>query len=88
MHDQLPLTSTRIKINHDDLLPRPQHKHSIRKWNDDRGTLELAPEMTLRRAHVISDEVEAEVQAVFPGAEVIIHQDPHGVEEARAVFRR
>lgn len=50
--------------------------------------LELAPEMTLRRAHVISDEVEAEVQAAFPEAEVIIHQDPHGVEEARAVFRR
>src|SRR3546814_2209433 len=43
--------------------------------------LELAPEMTLVRAHVISDEVEAEVQAAFPGAEVIIHQDPHGVEE-------
>jgi ferrous-iron efflux pump FieF len=50
--------------------------------------LELAPEMTLRRAHIISDEVEAEVQAAFPGAEIIIHQDPHGVEEARAEFRR
>ena len=50
--------------------------------------LELAAEMTLARAHVISDEVEAEVQAAFPGAEVIIHQDPHGVEEARADFSR
>jgi ferrous-iron efflux pump FieF len=50
--------------------------------------LELSPEMTLSRAHEISDEVEAEVEAAFPGAEVIIHQDPHGVEEARAVFSR
>jgi ferrous-iron efflux pump FieF len=50
--------------------------------------LELDPEMTLRRAHEISDMVELEVQQAFPGAEVIIHQDPHGVEEARAVFTR
>lgn len=50
--------------------------------------LELDPEMPLRRAHVISDSVEAELQTAFPGAEVIIHQDPHGIEEARAEFRR
>jgi ferrous-iron efflux pump FieF len=50
--------------------------------------LELDPEMSLRRAHEISDMVELEVQQAFPGAEVIIHQDPHGVEEARAVFAR
>lgn len=50
--------------------------------------LELDPEMPLRRAHTISDAVEAELQAAFPGAEVIIHQDPYGVAEARAEFRR
>src|SRR5690606_18474915 len=49
--------------------------------------LELDPEMPLREAHVISDAVEAELEAAFPGAEVIIHQDPHGVEEAQPVFR-
>ena len=43
--------------------------------------LELDGAMTLYRAHVIADTVEAEIEQVFPGAEVIIHQDPAGVEE-------
>jgi ferrous-iron efflux pump FieF len=42
--------------------------------------LELDPAMTLVRAHEISDEVEREVCAAFPHAEVIIHQDPAGLE--------
>ncbi|MBM3533155.1 MAG: cation diffusion facilitator family transporter [Alphaproteobacteria bacterium] len=36
----------------------------------------LPAELTLSRAHVISDEVEAELQSAFPGAEILIHQDP------------
>ncbi|HWD27680.1 MAG TPA: cation diffusion facilitator family transporter [Rhizomicrobium sp.] len=42
--------------------------------------LELDPQMSLTRAHAISDEVEAELCAAFPHAEVIIHQDPAGLE--------
>jgi ferrous-iron efflux pump FieF len=38
--------------------------------------LELDEEMSLKRAHQIADEVEAEILAFLPGAEVIIHQDP------------
>jgi ferrous-iron efflux pump FieF len=49
--------------------------------------LELDNEITLRHAHVISDAVEAGVLEAFPGAEVIIHQDPEGVVEQRARFR-
>ena len=49
--------------------------------------LELDPEMSLIEAHEVSDEVEAKLRIVFAGAEVIIHQDPHGIEEERAVFR-
>lgn len=45
--------------------------------------LELDGDITLREAHRISDAVEADVMAAFPGAEVIIHQDPHGVIERR-----
>jgi len=48
--------------------------------------IELDPLITLARAHEISDAVEHEVMAAFPNAEVIIHQDPAGVEEARAQF--
>lgn len=45
--------------------------------------LELARDISLKRAHVVSDAVEHELLAAFPNAEVIIHQDPEGVEEAR-----
>ncbi len=47
--------------------------------------LELDPEITLRRAHVISDEVEADIRQAFPAADVIIHQDPTGIEEPRDI---
>ncbi|MGZ5936016.1 MAG: cation diffusion facilitator family transporter [Rhizomicrobium sp.] len=42
--------------------------------------IELDPEIKLLRAHEISDAVEADLMAAFPRAEVIIHQDPAGVE--------
>jgi ferrous-iron efflux pump FieF len=42
--------------------------------------LELDPQMQLAEAHAISDEVERDLMAAFPGAEVIIHQDPAGYE--------
>jgi ferrous-iron efflux pump FieF len=50
--------------------------------------LELSPDILLKSAHRISDEVEAKLVAAFPGAEVIIHQDPYGLEEGRKTFRR
>ncbi len=43
--------------------------------------LELDPELSLVRAHQISDEVELLIMNEFQGAEVIIHQDPEGFEE-------
>jgi ferrous-iron efflux pump FieF len=42
--------------------------------------IELDPAMSLMRAHEVSDRVEHELCAAFPHAEVIIHQDPAGVE--------
>jgi ferrous-iron efflux pump FieF len=42
--------------------------------------IELDPQMSLMRAHEVSDEVEHQLCAAFPHAEVIIHQDPLGVE--------
>jgi len=38
--------------------------------------LELDENLSLKRAHEIADEVEAEIMMFLPGAEVIIHQDP------------
>jgi ferrous-iron efflux pump FieF len=43
--------------------------------------IELDPAMELARAHAISDQVEQELCAAWPRAEVIIHQDPAGLEQ-------
>ncbi|MFN4309671.1 MAG: cation diffusion facilitator family transporter [Ferrovibrio sp.] len=48
--------------------------------------LELDPELPLREAHRISDEIETRLLELFPGAEVIIHQDPAGYDEPQADF--
>ncbi len=47
--------------------------------------IELDPAMSLMRAHEVSDAVEHELCTAFPRAEVIIHQDPAGVEEPPAL---
>lgn len=49
--------------------------------------LEMDPSLTLLDAHTIGDQVMRGVQQVIPGAEVLIHQDPHGIPEAKAFFR-
>lgn len=36
------------------------------------------PDMSVREAHRIMDEVEARLMAEFPGTEVLIHPDPQG----------
>jgi ferrous-iron efflux pump FieF len=43
--------------------------------------IEMDGEMNLVRAHEISDDVEARLQHAFPHAEIIIHEDPAGIEE-------
>ena len=49
--------------------------------------LEMDGALSLAEAHRISEAVEADVCAAYPGAEVIIHEDPAGVVEQRATFR-
>ena len=44
--------------------------------------IELDPQMRLTEAHAISDAVEGTILNAYPGAEVIIHQDPAGLEKA------
>jgi ferrous-iron efflux pump FieF len=48
--------------------------------------LEMDGEISLYAAHRIADQVEEEILAVYPGAEVIIHQDPSGIDERRKTF--
>jgi ferrous-iron efflux pump FieF len=48
--------------------------------------IEMDGAMPLAEAHRVSDEVEAELLAAFPRAEVIIHQDPAGIIEPHRAF--
>ncbi len=43
--------------------------------------LELDPSFTLMKAHAVADAVEKRLQESFPNAEIIIHQDPAGLNE-------
>jgi ferrous-iron efflux pump FieF len=49
--------------------------------------IELDPAISLVRAHELSDEVEADLLKAFPNAQVIIHQDPFGMEAPPALAR-
>jgi ferrous-iron efflux pump FieF len=48
--------------------------------------LELDGNMTLLDAHTIADQVMRQLERAFPDAEVLIHEDPHGVSERRTSF--
>ena len=45
--------------------------------------LELDGGLSLYQAHELTDIVENEVKALYPGSQVIIHQDPPGLDEER-----
>jgi ferrous-iron efflux pump FieF len=49
--------------------------------------IELDPEISLTRAHEISDAVEGDILSAYPDAEVIIHQDPAGAERPPPLAR-
>jgi ferrous-iron efflux pump FieF len=39
----------------------------------------VSPDMTVRQAHDVMDEIEAKLGAEFPGVEILIHPDPEGL---------
>lgn len=49
--------------------------------------IELDGHMTVHAAHDVTDAIEAELFAAFPDAEVILHQEPVGVEDVRLDHR-
>ena len=38
--------------------------------------MEMDGNITLYQAHRITDEVHAELESVFPNADILIHEDP------------
>jgi ferrous-iron efflux pump FieF len=45
--------------------------------------LELDGELSLEQAHDIAHEVEERIRAAFPAADIIVHQEPAGLADAR-----
>ena len=79
----------RIKIREIAMAhPKVHDIHDMRTRRSGRYSfiqihLEMSRELTLVEAHQISDEVMYKVEEAFPSTEVLIHQDPEGVEERR-----
>ena len=68
--------------------PVVRELHDLRTRSSGQATfiqfhLELDGAMALIQAHAVSDEVEDAILMEFPGAEIIIHEDPAGVPERR-----
>jgi ferrous-iron efflux pump FieF len=90
MDRELP-DDERAKIKHIVMRhPEVRSMHDLRTRASGVNTfiqfhIELDPQCSLMRAHVVSDEVEHEVCTAFPRAEVIIHQDPEGAEPQPAL---
>ncbi len=71
--------------------PVVRELHDLRTRSSGQATfiqfhLELDGAMPLTQAHTVSDEVEDAILTEFPGAEIIIHEDPAGVQERRRRF--
>lgn len=49
--------------------------------------LEMSGDITLLEAHSIAEQVMYDIEDEFPNAEVLIHEDPAGIDERRAVFQ-
>ncbi len=69
--------------------PNVRNLHDLRTRSSGRRTfiqvhIEMDGNLTLYRAHAVADEVEVALREAFPGAEVMIHQDPHGLDEGHA----
>lgn len=45
--------------------------------------LEMSGDITLHTAHDIAEQVMHMVEEAYPRAEVLVHQDPHGIDEER-----
>ncbi len=74
-------------------LANPQVKalHELRTrasgpWIFIQFHLEMDGGISLYEAHRIADQVEGEILVAYPGAEIIIHQDPTGIVERRKTF--
>jgi ferrous-iron efflux pump FieF len=72
---RIVLANDRVRGVHDLRTRRSGHDIFIQMH------LELDDELSLFVAHEIADEVEASIREIHPQADILIHKDPHSLEE-------
>jgi ferrous-iron efflux pump FieF len=77
---QIALKHPKVRAVHD-LKTRASGPNSFIQLH-----IEMDGGIRLIEAHRISDEVEASIREAFPRAEIIIHQDPEGIDEPHEVY--
>ena len=77
---QIALRHPKVRAVHD-LKTRASGPNSFIQLH-----IEMDGGIRLIEAHRISDEVEASIREAFPRAEIIIHQDPEGIDEPHEVY--
>ena len=91
--DQELAPGTRLKIERIVLAhPEVHGLHDLRTRESGNTRfielhVELDGTMTVNAAHEITDAIEAELFAAFPDAEVILHQEPAGLDDPRLDHR-
>jgi ferrous-iron efflux pump FieF len=68
--------------------PRAHNVHDLRTRRAGSDVfielhLELDGDLNLEQAHDITHEVEARIRAAFPEADILVHQEPAGLEDVR-----
>jgi ferrous-iron efflux pump FieF len=68
--------------------PRAHNVHDLRTRRAGSDVfielhLELDADLNLEQAHDITHEVETRIRAAFPEADILVHQEPAGLEDAR-----
>ncbi len=80
--DRLKIMS--IVDNHSDVLDM----HDLRTRNSGNQLfiefhLEMDGELSISDSHDITEELEREIYNIFPKSDVLIHQEPHGIDDRR-----
>lgn len=86
MDRELPVPDRERILAAAQLHPKVKRVHELRTRSSGLQTfiqmhIVLDSDLTLLEAHRICDDVEKAVEAEFPGADILIHEDPEGIPE-------
>lgn len=86
MDRELPAEDRALIITTAEKHPKVRRVHELRTRSSGvqkfiQMHVVMDPGLTLLEAHRICDDVESAIEADFPGADILIHEDPDGISE-------